>query len=182
MAEEQSQRPYRASEPPLRSHARTSNNDPLAELARLIGQTDPFGEFGRDTRAVRRRAAGERTDWNAASPVLHTRRETRPIGTLHPRKGLMATVITMPAARSVSRRAPPTTMTQAMVAKHMAGSKRQPTTNPTKPTMRREVIHRVKRTIRTTHTNRIRTSSPKMSTTMKRRLRADAWGLWRLPA
>ena len=67
MAEEQSQRPYRASEPPLRSHARTSNNDPLAELARLIGQTDPFGEFGRDT-ARRSAAPAERTDWNAASP------------------------------------------------------------------------------------------------------------------
>ncbi|MBV8792793.1 MAG: SPOR domain-containing protein [Pseudolabrys sp.] len=27
-------------------------NDPLAELARLIGQTDPFSEFGRDNRAA----------------------------------------------------------------------------------------------------------------------------------
>ena len=66
MAEEQSQRPFRASEPPLRSHARTSNNDPLAELARLIGKTDPFGEFGRDT-ARRSAAPAERNDWNAAS-------------------------------------------------------------------------------------------------------------------
>jgi len=84
MAEEQSQRPYRASEPPSRSHARTSNNDPLAELARLIGQTDPFGEFGRDT--ARRPAAPadradrntppanspyaprDKTDWRASSP------------------------------------------------------------------------------------------------------------------
>jgi hypothetical protein len=66
MAEEQSQRPFRASEPPLRSHARTSNNDPLAELARLIGKTDPFGEFGRDT-ARRSAAPAEHNDWNAAS-------------------------------------------------------------------------------------------------------------------
>src|SRR5215831_11248073 len=67
MAEEQSQRPYRASEPPSRSRARTSNNDPLAELARLIGQTDPFGEFGRDT--PRRPAApADRADWNTPAP------------------------------------------------------------------------------------------------------------------
>ena len=67
MAEEQSRRPYRASEPPLRSHAGTSNNDPLAELARLIGQTDPFGEFGRDT-ARRAAAPVERADWNTPMP------------------------------------------------------------------------------------------------------------------
>lgn len=67
MADEQSQRPYRASEPPLRSHAGTSNNDPLAELARLIGQTDPFGEFGRDT-ARRSAAPVERADWNTPAP------------------------------------------------------------------------------------------------------------------
>src|SRR5262245_61019021 len=65
MAEEQSKRPYRASEPPLRSHARTSNNDPLAELARLIGQTDPFGEFGRDSA---RPAPTDRADWNTPAP------------------------------------------------------------------------------------------------------------------
>jgi hypothetical protein len=67
MAEEQSQRPYRASEPPSRSHARTSNNDPLAELARLIGQTDPFGEFGRDT-ARRPAAPADHADWNTPPP------------------------------------------------------------------------------------------------------------------
>jgi hypothetical protein len=67
MAEEQSQRPYRASEPPSRSHARASNNDPLAELARLIGQTDPFGEFGRDT-ARRPAAPADRADWSTPSP------------------------------------------------------------------------------------------------------------------
>jgi len=67
MAEEQSQRPYRASEPPSRSRARTSNNDPLAELVRLIGETDAFGEFGRDT--PRRPAApADRADWNTPAP------------------------------------------------------------------------------------------------------------------
>ena len=34
-----------------------SGSDPLAELARLIGQNDPFSEFGRDgARRPRRRA------------------------------------------------------------------------------------------------------------------------------
>src|SRR5262245_8943288 len=47
MADDQSQRTYRASEPPVRGQAKAPSNDPLAELARLIGQTDPFGEYGR---------------------------------------------------------------------------------------------------------------------------------------
>ena len=49
----------------MRSAGKPSGNDPLAELARLIGQTDPFAEFGRDS--ARRAAAaqpGERSDWN----------------------------------------------------------------------------------------------------------------------
>jgi SPOR domain len=51
MADDQTQRPYRLNEPPVRrtpAVTSTSGSDPLAELARLIGQTDPFGEFGRD--------------------------------------------------------------------------------------------------------------------------------------
>jgi len=66
MADDHSQRPYRASEPPVRGSTKTPGTDPLAELARLIGQTDPFAEFGRET--VRRVAApqpGERADWDA---------------------------------------------------------------------------------------------------------------------
>jgi SPOR domain len=66
MADEHSQRPYRASEPPLRGSAKSQGTDPLAELARLIGQTDPFGEFGRET--ARRASApppAERADWDA---------------------------------------------------------------------------------------------------------------------
>ena len=65
MADDQFQRPYRASEPPVRGPAKSTGNDPLAELARLIGQTDPFGEFSRE--AARRPAAPpseERSDWN----------------------------------------------------------------------------------------------------------------------
>jgi hypothetical protein len=53
MADDYTQRPYRASQPPTRSApgqapAAASGNDPLAELARLIGQTDPFAEYGRE--------------------------------------------------------------------------------------------------------------------------------------
>src|SRR4249919_4277638 len=66
MADDQSQRPYRASEPPpSRGSGKTPGSDPLAELARLIGQTDPFGEFGRDT--ARRSPPSQsvaRADWN----------------------------------------------------------------------------------------------------------------------
>ncbi len=53
MADNYTQRPNRQSDPyarPDASAAAGSGNDPLAELARLIGQTDPFGEFGRDAR------------------------------------------------------------------------------------------------------------------------------------
>lgn len=50
MADDHIQRPYRGNEAPARgaSGGGASGNDPLAELARLIGQNDPFSEFGRD--------------------------------------------------------------------------------------------------------------------------------------
>lgn len=57
MADDRIQRPIRASQPPMRSAppvaqnsptAGGSGNDPLAELARLIGQNDPFAEYGRE--------------------------------------------------------------------------------------------------------------------------------------
>lgn len=66
MADDRIQRPYRASEPPVRGSAKTPSSDPLAELARLIGQTDPFAEFGRDS--ARRTAAtpsAEQPAWDA---------------------------------------------------------------------------------------------------------------------
>ncbi len=47
MADDYNQRPYRGNERPARAAAPAAN-DPLAELARLIGQNDPFSEFGRD--------------------------------------------------------------------------------------------------------------------------------------
>jgi SPOR domain len=53
MTDDQIQRTYRASQPPVRNaptaaSATPTANDPLAELARLIGQNDPFAEYGRD--------------------------------------------------------------------------------------------------------------------------------------
>ena len=47
MADDQTQRSYRPNEAPARGRASATGSDPLAELARLIGQTDPFAEFGR---------------------------------------------------------------------------------------------------------------------------------------
>ncbi len=50
MADDQKQRLYRSSEAPARGTTSTvspTGSDPLAELARLIGQTDPFAEFDR---------------------------------------------------------------------------------------------------------------------------------------
>lgn len=74
MADDQGQRPYRASEPPpARSSGKTPGSDPLAELARLIGQTDPFGEFGRDP--ARRASAPQqaaRADWNQPLGTSYT--------------------------------------------------------------------------------------------------------------
>jgi len=58
MADDHSQRPYRSSESIARAgqgKPAASGSDPLAELARLIGQSDPFGEFSRENA---RRAGG----------------------------------------------------------------------------------------------------------------------------
>src|SRR5262245_42443208 len=74
MADDQSQRPYRASEPPpARGSGKTPGSDPLAELARLIGQTDPFGEYGREvaTRSSTSQSAA-RADWNQPLGAPHT--------------------------------------------------------------------------------------------------------------
>jgi SPOR domain len=73
MADNHNQRPYRSNEAPARNApaaAASSAGDPLAELARLIGQNDPFSEFGRNN--VRRGAVPQEpepaTDW-AATPA-----------------------------------------------------------------------------------------------------------------
>jgi len=84
MADDQSQRPpYRsndtiargpATKAPGAAPASSSGSDPLAELARLIGQSDPFAEFGRD--APRRPAApatpaAPAADWPPQSGTGH---------------------------------------------------------------------------------------------------------------
>lgn len=52
MVDDRTQRPFGANEPARSApKAGGSGNDPLAELARLIGQQDPFGEFGHARRA-----------------------------------------------------------------------------------------------------------------------------------
>ncbi|MDO9413791.1 MAG: SPOR domain-containing protein [Pseudolabrys sp.] len=67
MADDQNQRPYRGSEASQRSSSGGSApaSDPLAELARLIGQNDPFSEFGRD--GTKRVTAAPRQPEPAAS-------------------------------------------------------------------------------------------------------------------
>jgi SPOR domain len=66
MADDQNQRPYRSNQPLPRATpaATVSGSDPLAELARLIGQTDPFAEYGRDT-ARRTAAPPPVANWSA---------------------------------------------------------------------------------------------------------------------
>src|SRR3972149_3038249 len=78
MADDQTQRPYRSNEAPARGQPAKAgggapSNDPLAELARLIGQNDPFSEFGRDgaQRAVpQARQPEPAADW--AAPTART--------------------------------------------------------------------------------------------------------------
>jgi hypothetical protein len=68
MAEDQKQQLYRSSEAPTRGTrpaASPTGSDPLAELARLIGQTDPFAEFDRQNA---RRAAVPPTPPTAPPP------------------------------------------------------------------------------------------------------------------
>jgi len=49
MADDQTQRTYRPNAAPGRgAYVSATGSDPLAELARLIGQTDPFAEYGRE--------------------------------------------------------------------------------------------------------------------------------------
>lgn len=72
MADEHSQRPYRSTESIARAgqgraSSSASGSDPLAELARLIGQSDPFGEFSREN--ARRAAAAQPQQALPAEPA-----------------------------------------------------------------------------------------------------------------
>ena len=73
MADDQIQRTYRASQPPVRNASGTaaaSPSDPLAELARLIGHNDPFGEYGRG-RSDAAQAAGPAVYEQAPASDVH---------------------------------------------------------------------------------------------------------------
>jgi hypothetical protein len=48
MVDDRTQRPFGSTEPARSAPKASSGSDPLAELARLIGQDNPFGEYGRD--------------------------------------------------------------------------------------------------------------------------------------
>ncbi len=77
MAENHNQRPYRANEAP--SSAGGSGSDPLAELARLIGQNDPFSEFGQSgRRAAAQQAAPQEPAPQPAAPPINWPRATPP--------------------------------------------------------------------------------------------------------
>lgn len=59
--------PHRRASEPVRPNEQAGGDDPLAELARLIGRSDPFAEFGRSSsRQAGRQAAGYA---QAASPA-----------------------------------------------------------------------------------------------------------------
>ena len=82
MADDHSQRPYRSSETiartgQARSPSSASGSDPLAELARLIGQTDPFGDLGKEPR--RAPAQPEPSlDWTPAPAQSYAPHPTSP--------------------------------------------------------------------------------------------------------
>src|SRR5262245_39643150 len=62
MADDHTLGSYRSTDPqrraaePTRPDEQAGSGDPLAELARLIGQSDPFAEFGRSSRRTARQA------------------------------------------------------------------------------------------------------------------------------
>jgi hypothetical protein len=66
MADDHNQRPYRSNGPAGAAPGVASGSDPLAELARLIGQNDPFSEFGRP--AAPRAPASDWPQHHAAAP------------------------------------------------------------------------------------------------------------------
>lgn len=80
MAEDHNQRLYRSNDPYNRgapaAPAAAGGGDPLAELARLIGQGDPFAEFGRDggrraSAPPPQRAAEPPADWTPQQAAQH---------------------------------------------------------------------------------------------------------------
>ena len=77
MADDNTLRPYRSNDPyrraaePSRPSEEASVRDPLAELARLLGQSDPFADFGRSHSRQEQQEAHDAPatapdDWQAA--------------------------------------------------------------------------------------------------------------------
>src|SRR5215467_8010624 len=78
MADDSTYRSNRSHDPHRREPSRSSQSDPLAELARLIGQSDPFAELGRGNQRQDPHRAEPRApapapaparDWPAAPPA-----------------------------------------------------------------------------------------------------------------
>jgi hypothetical protein len=68
MADDNYQRPFGGDRYGRGAPRPASNNDPLAELARLIGQNDPFAEFGRAQQQQPKQAPAA-PQWDSAPPV-----------------------------------------------------------------------------------------------------------------
>src|SRR5262245_56370206 len=73
MADDHTLGPYRSTDPQRRASEPAQPNeqaggDPLAELARLIGQSDPFAEFGRSSRRTARQAQAQTQVTSPAAP------------------------------------------------------------------------------------------------------------------
>jgi hypothetical protein len=67
MADDHTQRAYRSNEYAREPAKTAQGSDPLAELARLIGQTDPFAEFGRkpEAPATHQQTGHQAQDWTS---------------------------------------------------------------------------------------------------------------------
>jgi SPOR domain len=69
--------PQRRASEPARPNEQAGSGDPLAELARLIGQSDPFAEFGRSSRRAARQGQTQgqaQGEVQAASPAAAEQR------------------------------------------------------------------------------------------------------------
>ncbi len=93
MVDDQTQRPYRSNPMPASNALGTasaigsSGNDPLAELARLIGQNDPFAEYGRQNAAQRPAAPMQPPPAPSAPPTAPQWRAQAPAAYASPAGG-----------------------------------------------------------------------------------------------
>ena len=152
-------------------------NDPLAELARLIGQTDPFGEFGRDTarRPPRRVGRARRLEHAANCTVRAARRRLIRVHR-HRRSDRRATAYYMLAAGSWSHSRAKITASQNYGREPYERAGAAGGMITIKPTPKRVVIRLAKTTISRTATSKARLSS-RTNTTMKCRPRVGAMGV-----